>query len=432
LNHFQLLGLATTLTLSVSAQTIEEGYTSSITTLPGGAQAVYDLPGPGVVYFDGAELVAGIGTNSTTLLSFATPPQFASFTIPVGTESVLFGENSSGEIWLVPLDPASGAPRLLAVVPFNYDAIALSSTHALVSAKTGGFAAPDNDLIAVDLRSGATDTIAVVPGFSGPLTIDSAGDVYYAIGRSPSGADILRFSAARIRGAFGPTQLGEGDATIVHAGLPSAGAIAIDADGDFFVSDFFGPSLIEVSFDPTAATRVTTLADYAGPIPQGGAIRFHDAPDLAAFEPFQPAWGKALSIVETDFYTSPSTVRIRRLRPARATTTVPATVPAGPFALQTTGGPRNGTGVLLLSSNTIHAPTPFALPGFEQPVFFETGAILATATVQFDAAGSLTLNLNNPGFAVPTLFAVQFAFAGTATGAPILGTSRAVAFELVN
>ena len=37
---------------------------------------------------------------------------------------LLFGESSTGDVWLVPLDPAGGPPRAVTRIAFNYDAVA--------------------------------------------------------------------------------------------------------------------------------------------------------------------------------------------------------------------------------------------------------------------------------------------------------------------
>ncbi len=406
----------------VCAQTIEEGYDSTVQVLPAGVQAVLDLPGPSVVYYDGTELVRDTGGTTTSLLTFASPPSFASFTIPLSGPGapVLFGENSNGEIWRVPVVGA-GLPELVTTIQFNYDAIRLDPTTVLVSAKTGGFASPDNDIIAVDLTDGSTDVIAVVPGFSGPLVRNNAGDVFYG-----TGSEIIRWDAAQIQGAFGPTQLSEGDATVVATGLPSTLDLALDQDGDFLVSDFAGPSLLEVSFDDQGNQETTTLIEYTFSVPAAGAVRYLPSGGPSAFEPFQQT-GKRLSVVESQFGGG---TQIRTVRPERAELTASATnpVPVGTFSLDLTGGASNALGVIAFSLSNFNGP-PILLPGIEQPIAWRLGATEAAVTINLDSNGAATLPINNVGLG-GTFFFTQCGFVGSDTGRTVLGASNLLVLQL--
>ena len=118
MQYLSLFAATAAFALSSSAQTVEPGYDSTLTSLPSSVAAVYDLPGPGVVYYDGRALVLDDGTAVRPILTFAAPPAFASFTIPVGQSAVLFGESSNGEIWYVPLAEGSSPRRVATRCPF--------------------------------------------------------------------------------------------------------------------------------------------------------------------------------------------------------------------------------------------------------------------------------------------------------------------------
>lgn len=432
---FSIGTLVATAALSLSAlsgsatgqATMRPGFFSDIDLLPPSAQAVCDLPGPAVVYFDGSALVLDDGlSNVTPLLQWANPPSFASFTVPAGPNAVVFGESSNGTVWHVPLDGVS-QPRLVATLAFNYDAVMLDADTLLVSAKTGGFAVPDNDLVAVDLRTTNTDLIAALPGFSGPLARDAAGTVYYGIGRGAT-ADILAFDAATIASAFGPTVLDETAATTVITGLPSATTIAVDADDDLFVGDYSIPALIEVDRHPGAPAQWSVFIDYVLGGPSAVGVRFADAPDHAAFEPYQPAYGKVLTVVES---TGSSGTRIRTLTPRRPAPQLStgSPIPTGAFSVQADLGDPGAVATCILGLSPASLP-PIAIPGFEQPIFFDVAlaSVFATIPAPVDASGRASLGFVNPGFAAPVTFELQFLFVDSTTR--VIGSSSSMPLVL--
>jgi hypothetical protein len=399
-----ILLLAATAGICLPAQQVAEGYAQTTATLPAGTGSFLETTF-GTVYFDGFDLMLDPGTGGTSLLTFPSFT-FGSFSAPIGATEVLFGESSNGGIWTVPLN---GLPaQLVANVPFNYDAVLLDDDRALVSAKTGGFSAPDNDVMFVDLLTGQTQLLAQFPGASGPLAIDANGDVYYAtspaVFPAPAGTvEVLRLPRAVVDLAISnQTVLGVADATVVIAGLDAAGDLAFDDDGDLFFVDWFNGTIGEVDgADGGQATLAPTLIDYAGTGLSGSVLQFAPtaAPVPQVFEPFQPAGG-ALLVHETD-YVSISQVRSLVAAPPQLSASAASPIPAGVFTLDTTGGPANGLGLLLFAPATGLGPVTLSVPGFEQPLFVD-GALAPAPVIlpiSFDAAGHASFPVTNPGFA---------------------------------
>ncbi len=429
-----LPSLACLLASLLPCQQLPEGYVADLRALPAGTGTALQTPS-GLVAFDGTRLLLHAPGLAPQVLLQLPSFAFGSFAIQAGPDRVLFGESSNGALWLVPLDPAPPA-QPLAQLPLNYDAVLYAPNLALVSAKTGGFATPDNDVVLVDLTTGQTRTVARFPGASGPLATSANGDVYYATASlafpTPPGAtDVLRLTRAQIDlAAQQQTVLGPADAQIVVSGLDAAGDLAFDDDDDLFFVDYVNGAVGELH-DVSAAALAggAPLLDYATAGVSPVALQFVPAatPGLEVFEPFQPPGG-ALFVFETDFG---ATAAMRRVRATRASLAVnaPAPVPTGPFGLVATAGPANGLGVVALAVGVPAGIAAVALPGFEQPLLLD-GVLFAgpaLATVVFDPAGHATLPLGNPGFQPAldvTAQAVVFALGGA------VGTTAATPFRV--
>ncbi|MCC6671051.1 MAG: hypothetical protein IT458_08320 [Planctomycetes bacterium] len=419
------------------AQNLAEGYAGTLSDLPDATSAplVLDAGGHRLAYFTGTRLVLREGAQTRDLLVFS-GAVFAAFTIRVAADTLLFGDSSSGDLWLVPLAP-QGTPRKLANVPFPYDADLFSGRHVLVSAKTGGFSAPDNDVLAIDLVTGAKDLIARLPGASGPLAVTGDRSLVYATAANsfpppPGSSEVLAFGAGQVAGAFGPGVLTRNDAHVVQAGLDSAGDLAFDGDGDLLWIDWRNRKVLELSDALGPNPRVHALATYLGAAPDAATLQFLPAAPSApqSFEPFQPAGGGTLVVFESAFQ---GTSRLRRVEAARPTLTVQPShqVPVGPFALTLAGGPAGGTGILALGVGlTGGTEVPLPLPGFEQRLFWDPGLLspLATLVVPLSAGGTLTLGAHNPG--LPFALQVRAQVGVVDASARVLGSSNPLAFTL--
>ncbi|MCA8974196.1 MAG: hypothetical protein KDC98_05710 [Planctomycetes bacterium] len=402
-------------TLCLPAQTVPEGYAAQTQPLPANVTQVLALGGTqsgSTVAFDGTTLtLRGLG-GQHTLLTFPASV-FGAFLIQVDSTRVLLGESSGGGIWLVPL---SGTPPLhpIATLAFNYDAVMLTPTLAIVSAKTSGYGGPDNDLFVVDLNLGTTQLLATIPGASGPVAID--GDLFYATASlafptPPGQTSILRFGRNVVLQAFTAHQvLGPQHAHVVFAGLDSASDIALDDDGDLFFVDWMQNVIGEIDdiTGPTPARK--DLVDYAAVTFGATGLQFVRSLDPGFFEPFQPPGG-VLRIHESDFATTNQLRTIAALR-ADLTASVANPIPTGAFALQIDHGPANGIGLVAIALPGGHGVAMHRVPGFEQALFWHGGLLHPANThfVTFDGHGNASLGLTNPGFVPVQAILTQGAF----------------------
>ena len=432
LTHRTAAAIALSICSSLASQsTLAEGYREARTALPNGAGQSVELFTGGRVYFDGStDLILDRAGSTRTLLSLP-GSTFGSFTVQVNPREVVFGESGTGNLWLVPLQPP-GTPRILANLQFNFDAVLWLPNELLVSAKVGGFSSPDNEIVHVDLTTGATDTVAVVPGASGPLSVDADRSVFYATSSNafpaPAGStDIVRFAAQDIRSAVGADALTLADATLVVGGLNPLLALAADEDSDLFGVDFGIGGVLEFPSGPDGARpqeRVLYLADPVGPAPTG--LQYRGSQTSSEFEPFQPDLGGAqLHVTESTFGGSS---RITTLQPQRPRTSVTRSLPGG-FEIVLADGPANGAGLIVFS--TIN-PGPFERPlqvGFDQPLFVSTASLnpAFTLSLAFDANGESRLPVAGP-IATPLDFSTQTLFLD-ATGTTV-GSTAAVLVQV--
>ncbi|MHC5066791.1 MAG: hypothetical protein ACYTG5_22785 [Planctomycetota bacterium] len=437
-NHHLGSSLLLFLSPLLAAQDIDQGYGSAMHVLPAGSSNVLSLPDLDArVYFDGMSLLLDDGSTSRSLLDFPSLT-FGSFTIRIDADRLLFGESSSGGLWLVPI-AAGASPQRIAELSFNFDAAIFDAQTALVSAKTGGFSASDNDVFAVDLGTGSTDLIAQIPGASGPLTVDEDKSLVYATSSNlfpapPGSVDILRFSADQVLSAIGPDHLGAADGEVLVTGLDAAGDLAFDGDGDLFVIDWMNSNLVEISMNEAGILGTGALISYGfagGPTASG--LQYIPGPRRPAsrFEPFQPAGrGGSLHVHESEFG---GASLIREMSPARASMAVtPAGGPisAGPFAMHVKGGPSNGSAIVAVGFDFFDFEIPLLLPSFEQPLFWQAGLFVPffTREITLDVNGESQLDLVHPGFFFPLRLSTQCVF--LSEDGTVAGTSSAADFLL--
>lgn len=402
--------------VALGAQQLPAGLVASQANLPAMTSLVLKTTA-GTVLFDG---------TTVSLVPPSQPPQillqlpsfaFGSFLLQTDPAHVLFGHTGTPhEVWLLPLQgPAPTQP--LALIAFNYDAAMLDASRVLVSARTGGFSAPDNELWVTDLPTGNTQLLATVPGASGPVAVAANGDVYYATGFAglpmpPGTTRVLRFPRARVDAAIAAQRvLGLAHADIVMAGMDAASDMVFDDDDDLLFVDWFNGCIGEIS-DATSSqpNLVGTVIDYSQASVFPTTVQFLRGVQTGVFEPFQPTNGTLL-VHETD-YVAVNRARSVNARAALLTTTQPSPIPTGAFAFVATNGPPAGVGVLAFALGTSPGTFVLQVPGFEAPLHWS--AALAGSPIllplAFDGLGTATWTGLNPGFA-PALAAVaQVAF----------------------
>lgn len=410
--------------VAAAGQQPADGYGDAPIALPGGTSLAAVAPA-GLLTFDGAQLrCTPAGQPSVTLLTF-TAFRFGSFLLPVGSTHALLGVTglTGGDaIWLVPVQgPAPTQP--LAALAFNYDAALLDAQRALVSARTGGFAAPDNELWVLDLVTGATQRVASIAGASGPVTIGASGDVYYATGFAgfptpPGTCSLLRLPRALVDATIvGQGLLGLGHAQVVRSGLDAAGDLAFDDDGDLLFVDWFNNRISEISdAEGPQPSLVQGVLDCSASPLFATSLQFLAGARSGVFEPFQPANG-VLHVVATD-YSATSSLRRVTGKAANLLANVPTPTPAGPVPFVVTQAAPSGLGLLAIATGTGLGTAPLVLPGFEAPLAWHPQLLPAPIFVPFALAGSgdAIVTLASPGFTVPLPAIAQAVFFSTTGG----------------
>jgi hypothetical protein len=429
--HRPLLLLPILLSLPVArvcAQNIAEGYADSAQALPAAASLPVVMP-DGTAWFDGSDVVWNEnGQPPRSLLHFS-PPRFGGFALPLPNHGLLFADSSVGEIWL--LSTVAGAtPLQLATTALPYDAVLLSPTLAIVSAKSHGFGAADNDLLQLDLVSGALAPLGSVPGASGPVEVDAQGGLIYATASAafpppPGSVQVLRWTSVQVAiAALGAVPLDVNNAQVLFAGIDSASDIALDVDDDLLFVDWMRGRIGELN-DLHAVPWRTDLADYASAAFGPDTLQY--VPGAGEFEPFAAAGGQ-LYVHETDFATV-SQLRTIAPRPASIACTAGAVVPRGPFAIDVQQGPRSGASLFALAIAQTPSPLVLAVPGFEQPLHWDA-ALLGGASLfgAFDAQGRARLALANPG--LPNGLQVIVACAFIDSAAAVIGSTAVLPLRL--
>lgn len=338
------------------ADTTGPGWGPDATQPLASADLVHDtLANGNRLVFDGQnvwiETDAGVPVQS---LGGLPAMSFASFieADPTQTFAVL-GESTTGQIFRVNL--GTGGPTFLASLLYAYDLVFEGTGNAIVSAADPSFTS--NNLVRIDLWSGATSVIANVSGPSGPIALSSAGDLYYAtqplvFPTPPGSVSIVRWTSTQI--ATGPFPLHESDASVFASGLDGGAALAFDpVFGNLFVSvpGTTGDSRI-VEIDRTGAVvgTVATTPDTSG------KIEVVDAPGAGACSAFQPA-GRALRYRATQYsFPAPSTSRIVTVSPRRPVLTSVQNLD-GTMTCTLTGGWPSASALVISGNVSQYSPT---------------------------------------------------------------------------
>jgi hypothetical protein len=232
---------------------------------PGGLE--YSPQGHPIAYDTGSgEIQLHAGGAPTSLARFD-PPVFGSFLVlhPDG-DRVIFAESTASNVYSVPLS-GSGAV-LLDNINLAYDLVFDSDGRGLVSA-------PDPDtgnrivLLDADSLAANQEVVTGIPGFSGPLTLDPDGNLYYLTAdfETPGMQSFHRIAAATVQGAIAGAPV-DFDAVSEPLLDELHGGFALKSlGGKFLFSDlgFVSGTGALFMIDPDANFAVSTLATFESP-----------------------------------------------------------------------------------------------------------------------------------------------------------------------
>ena len=360
----------------------------------GGPSAYGSLADGRYVTFDGLsfDLYAGDGTWQSNLGSISSFmwPSFVEVD-PTGSY-VVAGESTNGNLFKVQLNGAG--VTLLAKLVFNFDlAWDVTPGLAYVSAGLGGWGA-GNDIVRLDLATGATTIVAHVQGPSGPIAVNSLGDLSYVTQYEgfdwppPLGQEsLIRWDDAELdAGAL----LSESDADYLSSGLDGGSSMISDgADILFLAHTNFAGDVNEIyQFSPTGDlldTVATTLTHVANLELIGSGP--------STFSAQQPL-GVSLRAYNTDFFSFDKRVT---LDPARAQLTWkgPPSGIAGRGTFKLKGGEPGGFAVIMVAGSSAELPTEDVIEaGWRAPLFMAVKAadiLRRTNVMPLDAKGELKL-----------------------------------------
>ncbi|MSR38723.1 MAG: hypothetical protein EXS02_07800 [Planctomycetes bacterium] len=408
---------------SLFAQSVPDGYSSSLHSLPNSAGYPAVLTNA-IAWFDGTDVtLQETGLAPRSLLHFSVP-RFGAFLVPLRNGALLFADSSFGDVYL--LATSVGAlPILLNNLILPYDAAELSPTTVVISAKTGGFGASDNDLIRLDLTTGVTTALGSVGGASGALAIDAHGDLIYATAPqsfpAPSGSvQILRWSALQITLAqLGAGSLSLANAQVMVTGLDAVGDLALDTDDDLFFIDWLNGTVGEIN-QLHQSPWTTNFIDYTVSNVSCGTLQFIGS--SGEFEPYSTTSSGELCLHETDFL---QVSQLRKIQPRSAGLTAGnfSVIPRGPFTLQVQQATPNGIAIFGLAlAQNLNAFT-LTVQGFEQSIPWDNSLFIGiTSFAALDALGHNQLQLNNPGLPAGTRLIAACAFSDS--GLQLLGATQ--------
>jgi len=386
------------------------------------------------VVFDGMS-VDHVDANGLVILHLGGYAAYVypSFVLLAPDESfALVGESSTGGIERFELN---GAPQsTVGGVTYNYDALFEDADHILVSAdRNGGF---HNQLVRLELATGATTLVAQLDGPSGPLARRArTGEVFIGLVNlaQPNHDRILRFDTSQLASGL---VLGVGDGQVFADLLPNVASLRIDerydAQGiDFWrlylaISPFGSPSTI-ACFDPSG----TRLPDVATSQDSISNLELQTCGPLGAFGPWQPDAGERLRYRGTTWcYPGCDTAEVRTLVPQRPQASIhgpglgnPA---GGRVRIEFDGCVPNASVVLLLGPSALYSPaenTCAHIDGFLWHSSLAWSPLRKLATLTTDASGHASYTFKSVGSYNGTL-----AFQGLIrdAGGKVVGSSTCV------
>ena len=390
----------------VSAQvSIEPGFQATNVLDLSGNRVYGTLDDGSYVSFDGL-MFEHYGPDGTLLATLGSLPAlvFTSFleVHPSGTFAIA-GESSNGDLFKI--DIVNGGFVTLANLNFNFD-LAWDTDPALayVSAAVGGFGT-GNDILRLDLATGATTALAHLVGPSGPIAVDGRGNLHYVTQFDGPGwpppleaQELLRWDAADLDSAGPGNLLDEGDALLEVSKLDGGSSLIHDRRSGFlFLAhvNFQGFAHEVLQIDPTSGVLDTVASSFTWI----QNLELQNSSGQATLSAYQPL-GSRILIQNTDFGGNLRDRVIVEPRRALATYSGPASGISGPATITFSGAePNGGVSVLLARSTNLLPAEVVSHLGWVAPAFtaMELKHIMRrTAPLQADASGTFSITFQQP------------------------------------
>jgi hypothetical protein len=402
---------------ALAQDSVEAGFIGQSLPYPG-LSVTGTLAGGDIIAFDGLSIdrFSADGDFVKNLGSFGAFVFNGCFAIAPDETYAIVGETSTHDIFKVPLD-GSGMTFLTNMV-YNYSAAFAPSGELFVSAAVCGFGC-GNDIIEVDLQSGAQRKVAAVQGPSGPIAFDTLGNMYYATvdeGFPPplASTEILIFLAADISTADCGTGtcLTETSALTFATGYDGASDLVFDSGTGFAY-------LAENNFSNGANRiwRVTGGAASPNDILVDGVtfnwisnLEFRASSTAATFEGYQPAAVATIHYSSTDFFSAWTRYQVQPLRAGLSLSGAGATGP-GVGSFDVTGGVPGGAALFFFGPTALKGPseTAYSLAGIGSPLFSDlniASVSVLPGMIASDGVGAASYGFTNPG-GIAGLFSVQ-------------------------
>ena len=403
--------------LASAQDSIESGYTGAVLTYPGSGSTRTLTNGDIVtVNSSSIDLYDANGVLVINLGVFASPVFGGCLAISPDETYAIVGETSTNDIFKVAID-GSGMTLLTNMV-FNYDATFAPNGDLYISAATCGFCGI-NEIIQVDVVTGAQRKIADLAGPSGTITFDALGNLYYAtidpvFPSPPASTDVLIFMAADVATAdcnMG-TCLTEANAIPYAQGYDGGSALEYDATTGYvyMLENNFGSGVNRVWRLTGGAPNFSDILVEGTTFNWMSNLEFSTSGSPATFEPYQPAGGATLHYSSTDFgsFSARNSVTPQR---ASIAITGPGAVGPGPGAVEVTGGVPGGATLFFYGPTALKSAseTAYSLAGIAPPIFSDLslGSLtLLPGMIMSDGLGASSYAFTNPG-GLNGLFSVQ-------------------------